>query len=322
MTQHTTQRVTVLGASGGIGGAITRELSGRGHVVTAVNRAGDADVPDGVVRRAGDLRSPQGATAAVGAADVVVMAAQPPYPEWVAQWPGLIDAVIAGAAAARARLVFVDNLYMYAPADGPISEASPEHATDPKGVVRREIGATLLRAHAGGRVRVSIGRFSDYYGPRGVNGAQYQLAIAPGLRGRTMRGLIALDQPHTFAYLPDAARGFATLAEEPRADGHVWILPAAPPVTQRELLDLINDRLPQPVRIGRVTPTMLRIAGLVNPMIRETLSVRAQWERPWVVDASRFSATFGPLPVTAHVDAVAATIDWFRAQAAGSAPAA
>lgn len=304
--------VTVLGASGGIGNAIVVELAARGHAVTAVNRTGDAVVPDGVVRRAGDLRDPAAATDAVGGADVIVMAAQPPYPEWVVGFPTLVDNVLAGAEAVGARLVFVDNLYMYAPAEGPLTEQSPEHATDPKGTLRRRLGETLLATHAAGRVRVSVGRFSDYYGPGGTNSGLYHLAIAPGLRGRTMRGLADLDQPHTFHFLPDAARGFATLLEDDRADGQVWLLPSAPPITQRQLLELLAAELPRRVRVGRVTPAMLRLAGLANPMVRETRSTVVQWDRPWVVDATRFTSAFGEIDTTPHDVAMARTIAWFR----------
>lgn len=304
--------ITVLGASGGIGNAITADLAARGHAVTAVNRGGDAAVPEGVVRRAGDLRSPSGAAAAVGGADVVVMAAQPRYPEWLAGFPTLVDNVLAGVEAAGARLVFVDNLYMYAPADGPLTEQSPEHARDPKGALRRRLGETLLAAHAAGRVRVSIGRFSDYYGPGGTNSGLWHLAIAPGLRGRAMRGLADLDQPHTFHHLPDAARGFIALAEDDRADGQAWLLPAEPPITQRGLLELINTELPRRVGIRRVTPLMLRLAGLGNAMAREMRSTIVQWDRPWVVDASRFTSVFGGIDTTPHDVAVARTIAWFR----------
>lgn len=312
MTAAAARTVTVLGASGGIGNAITRELAARGHAVTAVNRSGDADVPAGVIRRAGDLATVEGARRAIGQADVVVMAAQPPYPQWVSQFPALVDHVIAATGAAQARLVFVDNLYMYAPADGVITERSHEHATDAKGRLRREMGHALLRAHARGRLPVSVGRFSDYYGPGGTNSILSIMGIAAGMRGRTMRGLVDLDQPHTFHYLPDAARGFATLVEDSRGDGRVWILPAAPATTQRDLFALINANLPSPVRVGTITPAMLWLAGLFNPLIRETRSVVVQFDRPWVVDGSRFESVFGRFDATPHREAVATTLAWFR----------
>ena len=46
-----------------------------------------------------------------------------------------------------------------------------------------------------------------------------------------MRWPGSLDQPHTLHFLPDAARGLATLVLDERADGGVWHLPAALPAT-------------------------------------------------------------------------------------------
>jgi hypothetical protein len=41
-----------------------------------------------------------------------------------------------------------------------------------------------------------------------------------------------------------------------------------------------------------------------------------QWERPLVLDASKFQRAFGPLEPTPHQQAVATTVAWFREQAA------
>lgn len=50
--------VVVLGASGGIGAAVAAELASRDHVVTAVNRAGDARVHPAVRTAAADVYDP------------------------------------------------------------------------------------------------------------------------------------------------------------------------------------------------------------------------------------------------------------------------
>ncbi len=267
---------------------------------------------DGVPSTAFDVHDRAATVAVCAGAEVVVMAAQPSYPDWVGEFPRVVDNVLAAAEAAGARLVFVDNLYMYAPADGPLAEDSPEHATDPKGRVRRELGETLLAAHRADRVRVTIGRFSDYYGPGGTNSGLFMMGIAPALAGRRPRGLWDLDQPHTFHFLPDAARGFATLVEDPRADGRAWVLPAAPSITQRDLLGMVSEATGA-ARPGVLPHAMIWLGGLFDPMIRESRSVRVQYDRPWVVDASRFVATFGPVEVTPHREAVATTVAWFRA---------
>lgn len=313
-------KTTILGATGGIGRAIAHELHRRGHTVATASRSG-APVLEGVASTAFDHTDRAATIAACDGADVVVMAGQPAYPDWLEQFPVVIDNVIAGVAAAGARLVFVDNLYMYAPAEGPITEDAPEHATDPKGRLRHQLGRAVLDAHDSGRIRATIGRFSDYYGPHATNSGLYALGIGPAVAGRRPRGMWDLDQPHTFHYVEDAARGFATLVEDERADGRAWILPAAAPITQRRLLQLVADatdtRAP-----GAVGDLMMRIGGLFDPMVREMRSVKVQFDRPWVVDASRFEQVFGPVEVTPHEQAVARTVAWCgdRATAPSTTP--
>jgi nucleoside-diphosphate-sugar epimerase len=306
--------VTVLGATGGIGRAIVTELAHRGPTVTAASRSAATSVwPTGVRALPTDLRDQTSARAACQDADVVVMAAQIPYSGWVTELTPLVDAAIDAAGHAGARLVMVDNLYGYGFPDGPITEASPLAATTRKGRLRAELGERLLQAHADGRVRVTIGRFSDYYGPGGENSLLNQVGVKPAVAGKTARVFIAGDQPHTFHFLPDAARGFATLVEHPEADGRIWILPAAPAVTQDEMYRLLGEVVGPNLKVGRITPTMLRMIGLVNRELKEALEVVGQFDRPYVTDASAFEATFGPLEVTDHREALAATVAWARA---------
>jgi nucleoside-diphosphate-sugar epimerase len=308
-------QITVLGATGGIGRVIVTELAHRGHAVTAASRTvADVAWPAGVHALPTDLRDPASADAACAGADVVVMAAQVPYSGWHTELTPLVDAAVDAAARAGARLVMVDNLYGYGSPDGPITEDSPLAATTRKGRLRAELGRRLLAAHDSGRVRVTIGRFSDYYGPGGENSLVYQVGVKPAAAGKTPRVFIAGDQPHTFHYLPDAARGFATLVEHPEADGRIWILPAAPAVTQDELYRLLGEVLGRDLKVGRITPLMLRMIGLVNRELKEALEVVGQFDRPYVTDASAFEAAFGPVEVTDHRDALAATVAWARGQ--------
>ncbi len=302
-------RVTVLGATGGIGRSLVEELATRGHAVTAASRsAAQVDWPSGVRAVATDLTDPRQARTATQDAEVVVMAAQVPYTGWARQLEPLFDASVDAAAAAGARLVLVDNLYAYGSPGTPISEATPESATTRKGGLRARLGRRILAAHEQGRVRATIGRFSDYYGPVGGNSLIDQLMIRPAVAGRTARTFIDADQPHAFHYLPDAARGFATLVERPEADGRVWILPAAPAVTQRELVGLLGRTLGQSPKVGHVSPRLLWTLGLVNGQLREAREVVPQFDRPYRIDASAFEATFGSVALTPHADAIAATV--------------
>jgi nucleoside-diphosphate-sugar epimerase len=302
----------VLGASGGAGNAIVHALVDRGHAVRAVNRTGTAEVPGGVERLGADVSQPSGAAAAVAGADVVYMSTQPPYDRWSEEFPSMVAAVIEATADVGARLIMVDNLYVYPPGTTEMSERSPESNPTKKGTVRRELAAMVRSAHDSGNVRVAIGRASDYFGPGADNSAITALSIARAVDGKPMRWMGRLDKRHSVAYLPDIARAYATLGESDRSDGETWILPHGPAPTGAEFLAAVNDALPEPVKTGALTKTMLRLAAPFHPMSRESLEVLYQWTDDFVADDSKFQRVFGPFATTPLDEAVRTTVDWYR----------
>jgi nucleoside-diphosphate-sugar epimerase len=302
----------VLGATGGIGGAVTAELARRGVRVRAVSRRVGARVPTGAEALAADLTSVDGAVAACAGARVVYHCAQPPYTDWPKRFPPLTEAVIQGAARAGARLVFADNLYAYGPVDGPMTEATPERAEGPKGRTRVAMAQRLRSAHEAGDARVTIGRASDCYGPGGVQSAVGESLLGPAVRGRRARWPGSLDQLHTLNYLEDVARALVVLAERDDAYGRVWHLPAAEPITGRAFLELVFGQLGRPPKVGTLSRGMVRALGVVVPMVRELRETLYQFERPFVSDASAFQRAFGPFEPTGHTEAVARTVAWFR----------
>jgi nucleoside-diphosphate-sugar epimerase len=203
----------VLGAAGGTGSAVVRELAARELRVRAVTRGGAGDMPQGVEQVAADVGKTEGARRACEGAAVVYHCAQPDYRKWPELFPPMTQAVLDGAAEAGTKLVFADNLYMYGPPDGPMTEETPQRAERRKGRTRIEMAAALLRAHAEGRLRCTIGRSSDYYGPRGTGTTAGDNVMKPALRGKRARWLGSLDQPHTLNYLEDMARALVTLGE-------------------------------------------------------------------------------------------------------------
>ena len=138
-----------------------------------VTRRATGDVPEGVEQAAADVGTAGGARQACEDAAVVYHCAQPDYRKWPELFPPMTQAVLDGAAEAGAKLVFADNLYMYGPPDGPMTEETPQRAEGRKGRMRIEIADAVLRAHADGRLRSTIGRSSDYYGPRGTGTAAW-----------------------------------------------------------------------------------------------------------------------------------------------------
>jgi len=217
----------VLGASGGIGNALVRELVARGKRVRAVNRSGRADVPAGVKTVKGDVLDAASMRAVCQDAAVVYHCANVPYPEWHTKLPPMMSAIIEGAASANAKLIVADNLYMYGPVSAPMTEALPYNATGRKGKLRAQIANTLMDAHKRGKVRAAIGRASDFYGPGALKALAGEDVFRAVIAGKQAMWVGNLDVPHTLTYIEDFARGLATLGERDEALGQVRVLGTA-----------------------------------------------------------------------------------------------
>jgi nucleoside-diphosphate-sugar epimerase len=304
----------VFGGTGGIGGAVVGELVRRGRTVRAVSRRGAA--PEGAEGRAADAANAAEAAAAATGAAVVYHCVNPDYTRWPELLPPVSHSILGAAESSGARLVFADNLYAYGPVEGPLREDLPAAATGPKGRTRVEIAAEMLAAHQEGRVRVTIGRASDYYGPGGANSTAGETVFGRALAGKRPQWTGKLDVPHTFHYLPDIARGLVTLAEQPEAEGDVWHLPAAEPLTGQEFFDLVFEAAgrPTPAKAQIAGPAFLAIAGVFSPMLRELRETAYQFRRPFVIDSSKFETAFGQLETTSHLEAVERTVEWFRSR--------
>jgi len=284
----------VIFGTGAIGLATLGALRRRGETVGMVNRSGAAPVPEGVEVLGGDASDPAFTTAAAEGAQVVYQTLNPPYHQWTELFPGLQAGVLAAAQATGARLVSMENVYMYGRANGqPFTEARPYEAHTRKGKLRARMARDLLAAHQAGRVQVAIGRASDYFGPRG--GAQSNLGdrvFPAALGGKTATVMGDPDQPHTYTWIPDIGEGLAVLGEHPDAPGEVWHLPNDPETrTTRQLVETVYRLAGQPrARLRSMPPLLLRAVGLFNPTVRELIELQYEFQEPFVVDSSKIAA--------------------------------
>src|SRR5512145_2747637 len=116
----------VLG-TGAIGRVVMEELLKRGEAVRMVNRSGKMiEIPAGVEVIASDLYDPANVRAVTRGAKVVYQAAQPSYNQWPEKFPLLQKSIIDGLTGSNAKLVLVENVYMYGDTGGkPMTEDTP-----------------------------------------------------------------------------------------------------------------------------------------------------------------------------------------------------
>ena len=303
----------VIFGSGAIGLATLDALRRRGVVPRIINRSGRARVPGDVEVVGGDAGNPEFAWAVTSGAKVIYQTLNPPYPEWAEKFPALQRSVLRAAQARGARLVSMENVYMYGRPNGePLTEDRPHNAHTKKGKVRSAMAIELLDAHRRGNVEVAIGRASDYFGPRG--GAQSNLGdrlFPAAIAGRTATALGNLDQPHTYTFIPDIGQGLAVLGEHPDAAGRAWHLPNDPHTrTTRELVDMVYRQLGHPAaRVHSMPAAILRAIGIINPTIREIVEMQYQFDEPFLVDSSPMARELGTeaTPLAVALSATAAT---------------
>src|SRR6188474_2377560 len=128
----------VVGGAGAIGSAVMDELVRRRRRVQSIGRR-EATMRAGVEQRIADVMDPQQAIDAIAGASVVYQCAAPEYTRWVQEFPALQANVVDAAERAGARLVVVENLYMYGPSAGPMLETTPMAATGKKGSLRARL---------------------------------------------------------------------------------------------------------------------------------------------------------------------------------------
>jgi nucleoside-diphosphate-sugar epimerase len=171
----------------------------------------------------------------------------------------------------------------------------------------------LLDAHKAGKVRATIGRASDFYGPRATDTAIFGdrfFAAAFAGKPADLFGNPAL--PHTYTYVPDFAQALITLSRSEEAYGRAWHVPNTQTVSTLAMVDQFARALGRPIKTRVVNPLMLSMIGLFVPIVREMKEMAYEFDEPYIVDDSRFRATF-PVQTTPVDEAVAATVAWHNA---------
>ena len=303
----------VLG-TGAIGRAVMEELVKRGESVRMVNRSGKMnEVPAGVEVVVSDLYDLAKVREVTRGAKVVYQSAQPPYFQWPEKFPLLQESILDGLTGTNAKLVLVENLYMYGKMNGqPLTEDMPYKAQTRKGRVRGEISAAAFDAHKQGRVRVTAARGGNFFGPWGKDSTMGARAFYPLLRGKPAQLIGRTDLPHTHTYVKDFGRALVLLGERQEADGEAWHVPNdQPKMTQGELARMFAEEAGMEAKISSMGKLMMSIGGLFIPEAKETVEMMYEFEAPFIIDSSKFEKTFG-MKATPMREAIRETVAWYR----------
>jgi nucleoside-diphosphate-sugar epimerase len=302
----------VVFGTGALGKWTARELVRLGKQVRMVSHSGKAHprIPAEAEVVRGDAYDTKHNIEVTKGAETVYQCAQPQYHEWAEKFPPMQKAILNAASANGAKFIVGDNLYMYGDTNGqPIREDMPYQAHTKKGKVRGEMSTAVMDAHRTGKVRAAIGRASNFFGPD--DSAVTSFAIRPALAGKSVNLLGRTDQPHTFSYVADFGKLLATLGTREEALGQIWFTPSPAPVTQVELVKIMEEELGHKVKFMAAGKMMLSMLGLFAPTLRESVEMLYEWEKPFIMDSSKAEKAFG-WQGTSLKDAMHATIEWCK----------
>lgn len=303
----------VLGATGGIGGAIASKLNERGYRVRAMQRnpSALATRANGIEWVQGDAMQKDDVLRAASGASLIVHAVNPPgYRDWDTLVLPMLDSTINAARITGARILLPGTIYNFGPDSFPVlHENSPQNPETAKGKIRVEMERRLEKA-AGEGIRVLIVRAGDFFGPGAANSWFSQGMIKPGkpVASVSLPGSPGIG--HSWAYLPDVAETMARLLELGNR------LPAFARFHMRGvwdedgmlLVDTIRRVTGRKISASRLPWWLLRLASPFQPTLKELLGMRYVWQQPLQLENASPLKVLGEEPHTPLDDAMCSTL--------------
>lgn len=302
---------TILGAGGSIGTELALALPTYTNKIRLVGRnPKKVNAFDETLKA--DLLNPQQLDQALKGSQVAYLTVGLPYSTkvWEATWPVLIQNVIDACQHHGTRLVFFDNMYMYAPEAVPhMTEQASCLPSSRKGAVRKKVADMVMEADAAGKISALIARGADFYGP-GIRNSVLGISVVDRLiKGKKANWFCDTRFKHSFTYTPDAGKAVAILGNDPKAFGQVWHMPtAADPLTGKAWIEAFAEEIGAKPGVQVAGKTLLSVMGLFIPIMKEFRELAYQWDRDYVFDSSKFEKQyrFQPTPYEKGIQTVAA----------------
>jgi nucleoside-diphosphate-sugar epimerase len=299
--------------TGPLGLAIMDQLIQEDKKVLLVNRSGKADVPQSVKVIKGDATKLNSVLEICNSYELSVIyhCLGLPYPLWPELFPMMMDNIIEAAEHHNIKIVYADNLYAYGPNDKPLNENCSYNTVGKKTKVRADVAIKLMNAHTSGKVKATIGRGTDFYGPRVKNSVLGEQVIKNLMEGKPADMLGNPDTKHSYIFIRDFAKGLITLGEHEDALGEIWHIPAPEPTSTREIVQKIADELGTTPKYRIAGKFIVNIAGIFNSDMREFREIMYQHLHDFIVDSNKFKQKF-PFSVTPQNEAIRQTIAWYK----------
>lgn len=314
------KKVTLLGAAGAIGKSIADGLRQQNRQYRVVGRSRAAlDSAFGKDPNAEiatwNPDHPISARAALRGSSAIVYLIGVPYNQFHLHPVVMRQALDAAIAEGIEHMLLIGTVYPYGvPRTTPVKEDHPREPHTFKGKMRKEQEDLLLEADAAGKIRGSILRLPDFYGPS-VEKSFLDRLFNAAAKGGTANMLGPIDTLHEFVFVPDAGPVVTALLDHDAAWGRVWHLAGAGAVTQRDLMERVFRMAGRKPRYRVAGKNMLRLIGLFNPIMRELVEMNYLLTTPVLLDDSALHGLLGEIRKTPYDEGLRISLDAARSLA-------
>ena len=292
---------TILGAGGAVAVELAKELKKYTNKVRLVARSPKRVNEDDEIFPA-NLLDKKLINDAVAGSDVVYLTAGLQYniKIWQRDWPVIMQNVIDACIAHKAKLVFFDNVYLYAPEEIPhMTEESRVAPATKKGKVREELIKMIFDAIQNNKLTAMVTRSADFYGKNVKTGFLNVGVIDNFKKNKKAFWQSDVDKIHSVTYVPDAAKAVALLGNTPEAYNQVWHLPTSDERwTGKDFINYIAKQMNVKPRYYILSKFMISLLGIFSSTLKELKEMQYQNDQDYFFDSSKVEKKFSIQPTT------------------------
>ncbi len=294
----------VIGATGGIGGEVTKAFGQAGWQIRALTRKPKAAAKSyahlgPIDWHKGDALKAKDVAEAAQGVDAIFHGANPPgYAKWRERAIPMLAHSIAAAKASGARLLFPGNIYNFGPSAWPLlSETSPQNPVTEKGAIRVEMEHMIADAN----ITSLIVRAGDFFGSHAPGSWLQNALVKPGKPITSVVYPGSPNEGHAWAYLPDLAETFRKLMDQEERlaphdlfhfRGHTF----KRGIDMAKAIARVAGN--EDMKVKNLPWMMIRLASPFTATLRGLLEMRYLWRETIQLDNAKLAAFLGAEPHT------------------------
>lgn len=286
---------TILGSGGAIGTPLAKELLQYTNKIRLVSRNPKKVNEDDELFPA-DITRKEEIDKAIAGSEVVYLTVGLVYniKVWQRDWPVIMQNVIEACKKHGAKLVFLDNVYLYDREEmHNMTENSRIGPISKKGKIRAELIKMIFDEIQAGQLKALIARSADFYGPK-VKTSPLAISVLENFK-KNKKAFWQADatKVHSFTFTPDAAKAIALLGNTEDAFNQTWHLPTSPEkLNGKEFIEKIAAEMNVKPRYYILSKTMISILGIFSPLIKELREMQYQYDRDYFFNSQKFEQRF------------------------------